>query len=947
MAASIEESSPLPRTLALKNKALTIKLVSARRAVLAVTATLALMVLAPTRIAQQDCSTALNPECPALGNKIDIAFIIDRSGSMALNQVGQTYNIEVEGVVRALRDPSVIPRDKSTAVSVWTLAGSPVMVVPLQEIDSAADAEAIATIVEGLKCTAADCNPTGLCPFFGSNPASNYAPAISNVYKHLSENHRTGARQALLLSSDGQPTDMPFPVFEANNARAIAANLGIQLELDIILMTLDPNAKEDTNVPESEEEKRFKAFHAAKEIADQIVFPRPTDDLPGKTIVITRGDCNNSCASLSDGAVRADCDRQIREFAENTRDVIRSSVPAIPPLIVKTEFDPLPNTPVTGGIFSLRQAIEFANCNGGAAAITFAKEVNTISPRVPLPALTAPEITIDGLAGRTALTPVTIDGSKTDTTSGEHHSAGILIRSTRDEVRGMRIINFDRSGVEIGTGCPTDNVGSSLIKLNTFENNKEAGVSVIDPQPGELAAVFHNVGNTISMNDISGSATPIDLALDGPTPNDPGDLDEGPNTLLNFPDTLAVSEVLEATVNASGVTLTGQVSGSAAAGAIVEIFKITSFKQVSGTRVIDGVSFLVQTKTDSNGMFSVSGLGDSPTCAYTATVTDSQGNTSELRFPCSGLARGQILNNELVLRPDALPGGNKLIGEFTVENIGCESLVLNSFSVTRTGVDRGRLSDGDDRAHFSMDELSVKPFQGTVTVDPGQTRILHVSFDPTIPRFRTGSQVTAADTLPNLLTATLTLHGNGCVPMIPIDLTAKVQEKIFLINPQDTQAAPRVILQRSGDVFTVTYFIFDSNKKDIQTVDYEFFKSNHKKARVKVTDNDLTKAIDLANPVNGKSLRVIQTFSGADAHPNVASVVVTVMGRNSSDTSTGMIELSGNAASVQSFGSSQTAVVILPTQKLVPVRNDRLQRMRERGRPKMPLRAATRQEEQR
>ena len=136
-----------------------------------------------------------------------------------------------------------------------------------------------------------------------------------------------------------------------------------------------------------------------KEIADQIVFPRPTDDLPGKTIVIPRGDCNNSCASLSDGAVRADCDRQIKEFAENTRDVIRSSVPTIPPLIVKTEFDPLPNTPVTGDIFSLRQAIEFANCIGGGVTITFdGKLVSTITLGVPLPALTAPGITIDGLA---------------------------------------------------------------------------------------------------------------------------------------------------------------------------------------------------------------------------------------------------------------------------------------------------------------------------------------------------------------------------------------------------------------------------------------------------------------------------------------------------------------------------------------------------------------------
>src|SRR5436190_1338648 len=112
------------------------------------------VVSAPTRSEQQvnpkDCN---QPNCTPLKPRVDLAFILDRSGSLDAALAGQTYNVEIEGVLRALRDPSVIPRDGSAAVSVWTFAGDASMVVPLKEIDSAADAEAIARTVEGLRCT--------------------------------------------------------------------------------------------------------------------------------------------------------------------------------------------------------------------------------------------------------------------------------------------------------------------------------------------------------------------------------------------------------------------------------------------------------------------------------------------------------------------------------------------------------------------------------------------------------------------------------------------------------------------------------------------------------------------------------------------------------------------------------------------------------------------------
>jgi len=72
---------------------------------------------------------------------------------------------------------------------------------------------------------------------------------------------------------------------------------------------------------------------------------------------------------------------------------------------------------------------------------------------------------------------LTIDGSLTDTTKGEQHSDGILIGSDRDVVRGLRIINFAGAGVGIKPIC---NLGFNRNERNRFENNKKAGVRVLD-----------------------------------------------------------------------------------------------------------------------------------------------------------------------------------------------------------------------------------------------------------------------------------------------------------------------------------------------------------------------------------------------------------------------------------------------------------------------------------
>ena len=79
----------------------------ALRAALTVAMIVGVIAPARTRSAPQIGATESTSVCPAPSAKVDLVFIIDRSGSMDLTSRGQTYNIQIEGVVRALRDPCV------------------------------------------------------------------------------------------------------------------------------------------------------------------------------------------------------------------------------------------------------------------------------------------------------------------------------------------------------------------------------------------------------------------------------------------------------------------------------------------------------------------------------------------------------------------------------------------------------------------------------------------------------------------------------------------------------------------------------------------------------------------------------------------------------------------------------------------------------------------------
>ncbi len=673
------------------------------RMALAVLVAAGAMINAPHQIAQQQSCSTDPPKGCFTPVKRDIGFILDRSGSIA--QKGETYNVEIQGVLRALRDPTAIPRDGSVAVAVITFAEDATVVAPLTEINSTAAAESVAAKVEALVCCSL-CGRAGQagCPFGGTR----YTAAIITADAHLNQNRREGARRVLLMASDGQPDDPDLGVEAANKARVAALLSGITSELDVILLGLESAAE----------------IAANKAKVDQIVFPQPATNLPGATLLLQGGECNRPGAIPNS----ADCDRQANDFSDLARSIIRSDVAPLS-MVVTTEADTAPQTgAVPSGPLSLRQAIELANCNGGKATITFADGVKgkTIRPLVPLPALTRSDITINGCDGENCAPWLTVDGATTDSAKGEAHANGLLIRSGRNVVRGLRIINFAGAGIAIDRICPFDGVGRNRIEKNVLENNARAGVLAADTL-SEGKESF-NVRNTISRNAISSSATPIDLNGDGPTANDAGDPDPGANTLLNFADSINVVAA------AGAVNVTGQVNGPTKAGATVEVFAVTNFRIVSEKLVIEGASFLAQTTTADDGSFSLTGVGTSVTGIYSVTVTDRAGNTSELMSETGNVKPG---------RPDGSVTGTVDFGDVPVNTTppGKTVEVTNNGNapliVTLCSIVKCNSTDRDDTARFTITGCPTGPINPgervtiTITVRPNVCGALHACLNLT------------------------------------------------------------------------------------------------------------------------------------------------------------------------------------------------------------------------
>ncbi|MBX3292304.1 MAG: CSLREA domain-containing protein [Acidobacteria bacterium] len=191
-------------------------------------------------------------------------------------------------------------------------------------------------------------------------------------------------------------------------------------------------------------------------------------------------------------------------------------------------------------------------------------------------------------------------------------------------------LNFGSGGNIIGGVSeeePGRSLGSAPVSFgNTIAHNGQNGI-VLQPTAG--------TGNRIERNNIfSNTLMGIDIGPAGMTPNDPGDPDEGPNRLQNFP------EISSYNIDGSGdLIVTYRVDSNPAFssygtdGLYVEFFK----SDLTG----EGKSFLGSdryTIADFGGGFKQANFGNAAAMEFafgdyiTATATDAGNNTSEF-FP--------------------------------------------------------------------------------------------------------------------------------------------------------------------------------------------------------------------------------------------------------------------------------------------------------------------------
>lgn len=274
-----------------------------------------------------------------------------------------------------------------------------------------------------------------------------------------------------------------------------------------------------------------------------------------------------------------------------------------PPTVVHSAADSGPG--------SLRQVILDANATPGKEHILFDLQGGAIGLSSALPVVTGP-VDIDG-AFFNPWTPITISGPVGATTAD-----GLVLAGGDSQLEKVALTGFRHGVVLSGPGGNT--IGVPGAPVFVYRNTGDA-VRVLSGEGNRLRDV------TAGFNGGMG----VDLGGDGRTPNDDGDLDAGPNGLMNAPDIASAVRSGDALViggslrAAPGVywldfTAARMPDDGAAAPRVVRLGAVSVTVGASGV-------------ADVSASFAAGALlkGD----LVTAVATDGSSNTGESSFPAA------------------------------------------------------------------------------------------------------------------------------------------------------------------------------------------------------------------------------------------------------------------------------------------------------------------------
>lgn len=180
------------------------------------------------------------------------------------------------------------------------------------------------------------------------------------------------------------------------------------------------------------------------------------------------------------------------------------------------------------------------------------------------------------------------------------------------DISGLLPLGNQLDGIRIGEG-PKHNFIGRPGKGNIIAYNGGNGITVM---------TLDEIYNTFSSNSIYNNAgLGIDLFPSGSTMNDAGDVDSGPNELMNYPEIVSVVNIPSTT----DWIVSGTLDNNTPTGVKVELFKA----EINGSGNAQGKVFLGSCLANGYGNWKDTLSGLSLSDVLVSTATDLNGNTSE------------------------------------------------------------------------------------------------------------------------------------------------------------------------------------------------------------------------------------------------------------------------------------------------------------------------------
>ena len=276
---------------------------------------------------------------------------------------------------------------------------------------------------------------------------------------------------------------------------------------------------------------------------------------------------------------------------------------------------------------------------------------------------------------------------------------GIIAGGNNTGISSNEVVQHSTAGIN-ASGMNVSITANNLYGNGTCVVASAAGVSVVSNFIGQSSGGVAITANVICTDNIfvqitqpilvTGAASsdlrrnrfiacgapPIDLNADGPTPNDAGDGDAGPNGLQNFP------VIASAVAIPGGTMISGTLNSTPSTGFEIVFYSNSACNPGEAQTLLGALPVL----TDGSGiaMFTVNAPVKAPGSVIVATATNiaiPAPATSELSA-CTTVTTSSDVSATITDAPDPVIAGGNLTYSITVGNAGPSVATMSTFTQT-------------------------------------------------------------------------------------------------------------------------------------------------------------------------------------------------------------------------------------------------------------------------